>query len=1227
MNIINKLTIKHKTYILVLLSVSVALILSLVSNNGLRTIRLELDYLIFASNIERYTTQLLVEEQKYRLNVNGSLYNFEAANQAYNNTINYIDKIYNTLDEIDSLETSVLLQEYQKKTHDSTSRYKILYLKGVGLLTELNKQATILVVEGEEITHQIQSFVEAKRIEVKQQMTQETIEKINNGSNIWQFTYVTRLHEETYRLSPSNKVFTTFKKDFKFMMSEWQRLKAMSDQKVEFETLDKFKIAAQKYKKAMLLWVDLHQQLVNDVLPKMIDLGKSVIANAIQSVENSVKHMSYIHDQLVITLLTVSSFTIIFGIFLGVMIARSITSTVSSFKSGLLNFFQYLNQHNQQKESIQPIIVKGRNEISMMAEVVNDHIIKVQDVIKRKESYQQALLQWSKVDYQDDNITTQKATELSAKALNIERVSIWFFNNDKKLLTCADLYKSDLSTHESGILIAEKNYPEFFKALCKGKMLVIEDARNDQRTRELKNNYLIPFDIYSILYLPIVNDGQFVGVICYEKKGKKKSWKSDELDFAKSMVYAISLSLEIKKRHLIQQELKALFNQIPSGVAVYEAVDNGDDFIFKNFNRAAEQIENVKRDDLLGKRVKDVFPGIEEFGLFKVFQKVWKSGISEAFTDEIYKDDNSISSCRDNWVYKLPSGDIVAVYNDVTARKQAEEQSALISTVYENTSEAIIITDADSHIINCNQAYTDITGYSLEEVKGKNPNITCSGQHDKEFYTDMWKSVKESGSWSGELWDQRKNGEVFPKWLSINAVLNRDAKPSHYVGVFTDITNQKAVERELETLAFKDTLTGLPNRQLFQERLDYEIKRAHRDNSQMALIFMDLDKFKLVNDSLGHHVGDELLQQVAQRLQASVRENDTIARLGGDEFTIILCSINSPSVAAAIAEKIIEAISLPFILHGHEIFVGASLGISLYPDDCHDKEFMLRNADAAMYHAKEKGRGNFQFFSEEINLRNQQRLLLEHKLRQAIKNKEFELYYQPQINIINNTVIGSEVLIRWNEPNKGLISPLDFIPIAEETGLILEIGAWVFQQACAQLRSCMDSGKTPVRVAINLSAVQFRDEGLFEMISSTIKQNNIATKWIELEVTESAVMENADEAIMILEKLSALGIRISIDDFGTGYSSLAYLKKFPVDKLKIDREFIRDLPNDDDDVVLTTTMINLANSLGIDVLAEGVETKEQIEFLRKHGCHYIQGYYYSKPLPYDEFMAYITSIS
>ena len=558
-------------------------------------------------------------------------------------------------------------------------------------------------------------------------------------------------------------------------------------------------------------------------------------------------------------------------------------------------------------------------------------------------------------------------------------------------------------------------------------------------------------------------------------------------------------------------------------------------------------------------------------------------------------------------------------------KHEIDERIRLTSSVFENTSEAIVITDARVKIIDCNQAYTDISGYTLDEVRGQDPKITQSGRHDKAFYQQMWDSINSKGNWTGEIWDRRKNGEVYPKLLSINTVQDDLGKLTHYIGVFSDISHLKETERKLQELAFTDSLTGLPNRQLLHNRLEYDMSIAHRNRTSVALIFIDLDQFKRVNDTLGHQIGDELLYEIGQRLKLCVRETDMVARLGGDEFTIILTNLSSYKAISDIANKIIESINKPIKISDNELFVGASIGISIYPDDSQDKATLLRNADSAMYHAKENGRGYIQFFNEDINQRNQQRNALENNLKRAIQNQEFELYFQPQVNTMTHEVIGCEALIRWNDPDNGVISPQDFIPVAEENGTILAIGQWIFEEVCQHLRYCNNNNISIVRTAINLSAVQFRDENLVEIIVSALKNAEIPTDWIELEITESAIMENPEETAAILEQLRATGIRISIDDFGTGYSSLAYLKRYPFDKLKIDREFIDGLPDNNNDVILTRTIINLANSLDIDVLAEGVENIEQVNLLDAKGCHIVQGFYYSRPLPADEFIDFIAS--
>ncbi len=436
----------------------------------------------------------------------------------------------------------------------------------------------------------------------------------------------------------------------------------------------------------------------------------------------------------------------------------------------------------------------------------------------------------------------------------------------------------------------------------------------------------------------------------------------------------------------------------------------------------------------------------------------------------------------------------------------------------------------------------------------------------------------------------------------------------------------KEVNLKLKHLAAHDVLTNLPNRYHLKKSLSQMIACAKRYQHSIALLFIDLDGFKKVNDNFGHAKGDEILQAVAIRIKSLLREEDTIARIGGDEFAIGIGRITDTTYVENVAQRLIDDINHEYPgISSYSSLIGASVGISFYPDDCDDVETLISHADAAMYHAKQIGPNKHQFFSDEINQRNKKRHLLENSLRRAINANEFELYYQPQIDIVTEQIISAEALIRWNDPHKGLIPPMEFIPITEQNGMILEIGCWVFKQTCHYLRLCLDAGQRVVPIAINISAIQFRDQGLVAMIQNVLKEENLSAQWIELEITESTIMENADKAIIMLEKLSEIGIKISIDDFGTGYSSLAYLKKFPIDKLKIDREFISGLPDNKNDIVLTTAIINLSSSLGIHVLAEGAETKEQVDFLRNKGCQYVQGYYYCKPLPENEYSSYLSS--
>jgi len=559
---------------------------------------------------------------------------------------------------------------------------------------------------------------------------------------------------------------------------------------------------------------------------------------------------------------------------------------------------------------------------------------------------------------------------------------------------------------------------------------------------------------------------------------------------------------------------------------------------------------------------------------------------------------------------------------DITKHKQTEVELRIAATAFE-LQDAMLVTDANNVILKVNQAFTRITGYSAEEVIGKTPNLLSSGQHDKTFYSSMWESINRTDAWQGEIWNRRKNGEMFPEWLIITAVKEPDEKNEHvnnYVASFSDITSRKAAEEEIKQLAFYDPLTQLPNRRLLQERLKHSIDVERRDGKRLALLMLDLDRFKAVNDSLGHLAGDELLQQVAVRISARLRDVDMVARLGGDEFVVLLEDIAHAEDAARVAAEIIFVLGKPFQLtQSNDVQIGASIGISLYPEHGASYEMLMDHADAALYQAKDQGRGCYAYFSEDQTLAARERIALETRLRRAIEQGELRVFYQPQVDIESGRIVGAEALVRWQDPIEGLIPPLRFIPIAEETGLILEIGAWVLRETCRQGRLWLDAGLPPLTLAVNVSPQQFRRGDISALVATALDETGFPAEYLELEMTESGLLENQDNVMALLNKLRSQGIRLAIDDFGTGFSSLAYLKHFPLDVLKIDKSFIDDIPNLQDDMEIAATIIAMGHILGFKVLAEGVETPEQLAFLREKKCDSYQGYIKSPPVPAEAF--------
>lgn len=579
----------------------------------------------------------------------------------------------------------------------------------------------------------------------------------------------------------------------------------------------------------------------------------------------------------------------------------------------------------------------------------------------------------------------------------------------------------------------------------------------------------------------------------------------------------------------------------------------------------------------------------------------------------------SVDVCEEGEVEYDADGVSVRMFGtvqDITLHRQSEKQLALAARVFESSIEGITITDADGVIESVNKAFTHITGYSQEEAIGKRPSILKSDRHDQEFYQAMWSMLRETGRWEGEIWNRRKNGEVYPEHLTITAIIDDYDQVSHHVAVFHDLSEIRSYEDQIHFQAYHDVLTSLPNRSLLLDRLKVAIGHVQHSARRVAVLCLDLDNFKHINDSLGHMAGDILLQQVAGRLKACMASDSTVARLGGDDFAILVEQCDDVKDAVLMAEKILEQFVAPFNLTSYETFVTASVGITYFPDDGDDAETLLKNGELAMYRAKNEGKNKYQLFTKSMNTTVIHRLSLENSLRRALDRDEFRVYYQPKVSTVSGEIVGMEALVRWQKKNGQLISPLDFIPLAEETGLIVPIGAYVLRTACLDTRGWLRQ-KKDLSVSVNLSARQFMQEGLVAEVVAILAATGFPTANLELEVTESVVMGNEQAAIEQLRELKEIGARLALDDFGTGYSSLQYLRKMPIDTLKIDRSFIKNLPENAESSAIATAIISLARALNLKLVAEGVETHAQLDFLRRQqNCQemQIQGFLFSPPV-------------
>lgn len=689
----------------------------------------------------------------------------------------------------------------------------------------------------------------------------------------------------------------------------------------------------------------------------------------------------------------------------------------------------------------------------------------------------------------------------------------------------------------------------------------------------------------------------------------------------------IGMHVDITERKLLESKLQQSEEHLRA------VADNVNSVMFLKdlagrylyINKQYEKLINFTNVDVHGKTDYDLFPPKMADAFVANDQLVVQSGQLQEMEEQVQHDDGVHSYLSVKVPVRDATGNIYAVCGvatDITSIKKAEVDQRIAATAFESQ-EAMMITDANSVIMRVNSAFINISGYSANEVIGQTPKLLQSGRHDKDFYEAMWKAINQTGKWQGEVWDKRKNGEIYPKWLTISAVKDNSGAVTNYIGAHYDITERKLAEEKIEELAFFDPLTNLPNRRLLQDRLKQAIIVSNRDKTFGAVLFIDIDHFKRLNDTLGHDKGDILVQQVAQRLASCVREGDTVGRLGGDEFLVVLKNLHvntqeSAALTETIGTKILNALSQPYLLGDINYRATASIGATLYCGDEISIENLLKQADLAMYKSKDAGRNTLRFFDADMEAVVMKRAALENDLHEALQKNQFLLYYQAQI--MDGQLAGSEALVRWQHPKRGLVPPSEFIPLAEETGQIIQLGKWVLETACAQLAVwAKQPSMSHLTIAVNVSAHQFQQENFVDQVLETLKNSSANPHLLKLELTESLLVSDIEEIIEKMYMLKAKGVGFSLDDFGTGFSSLSYLKRMPLNQLKIDQSFVRDVLTDPNDASIAKTIISLAESLNLNVIAEGVETAAQRDFLADAGCYSYQGYFFSRPLPIDKF--------
>lgn len=670
--------------------------------------------------------------------------------------------------------------------------------------------------------------------------------------------------------------------------------------------------------------------------------------------------------------------------------------------------------------------------------------------------------------------------------------------------------------------------------------------------------------------------------------------------------------------------LRLIIDNAPAGVVM---LDRKMRYLFASRRWLRER--QLELQDVVGKNHYEAYPTAERWR--DVHLRCLAGATESCEEDPVLQPDGSIDWIR--WEVH-PWCDATGVVNGIilisetiTERKRAQEQLRIAAVAFQSR-DGMMVTDARGIILQVNQAFTDVTGYGAAEAVGKTPSLLHSGRHDAAFYRHLWEAVAREGHWEGQIWNRRKDGGIYPEWLSIAGIRDTREQLTHYLGIFSDVSDPREAERKILKLAFYDPLTGLPNRRLLLDRLEQALAASARSGQFGAVLLLDLDHFKTINDTRGHDVGDELLVEVGRRLHSTLRESDSAARLGGDEFVVLLEGLSADPPAAAttveaIAEKLHAAVCKPVTLKSEMRHITPSIGVTLFRGQCERVDVLLKQADIALYQAKDAGRNTSRFYNPAMQAAVDARAELEAGLRRALIEDEFTLYYQPQVNA-DGALIGAEALLRWQPPGQAMVSPADFIPVAEDSGLIVPIGAWVLEAACHQLAAWAHSPTTrDLLLAINVSARQFRQPDFIEQVRMALQRHGAHPKRLKFELTESLLLENVEKVISTMLTLKELGVGFSIDDFGTGYSSLAYLKRLPLGQIKIDQSFVRDIGKGADDCVIVRTIISLASNLGLHVIAEGVETAEQQHFLACNGCNAYQGYLFSRPLPLEEFTFFV----